>query len=178
MNIRSSPDIDKKLEAERLLANPSGPDDIAQAHLIFGVLHEQANNWLAAIDSYTRCLAESPLDGHTLYFGNNNLAYSLIQMNRYDEAKPFCILAIEMDAERHNAHKNLGLVYQGQGQLLDAAFSFIRAYWLKRDNLRAFDHLDRLLSMSPGLAENSPVLTREFVSIKKQIAVDGWVRIH
>ena len=106
-------------------------------------------------------LAAEPQDRKVRYFSNNNLGYSLVQLGRFDEAEEYCEAAIGIDKDRHNAHKNLGLVYQGQGRWLDAAFCFVCATWLAPGDQRALMHLRQLLKMRPQLTAQSGDLEKE-----------------
>ena len=121
----------RDLEQERyehLLREARGPDDQARAYLSLGVLDERREEWEGAISHYRKCLATGSERKDLLYYGNNNLGFSLVKLERFDEAEEFCLAAIEMDPARHNAHKNLGLVRQGLGHWLDAANCYVEAY--------------------------------------------------
>jgi tetratricopeptide (TPR) repeat protein len=154
-------------QAEELLARSCQPDDAARAHLTLGCVHEHESNWEAAIASYRQVLANEPQDPTVQYFGNNNLAYSLIQLGRFDEAEDFCTAAIEVEERRHNAHKNLGLVYQGQGRWLDAALSFLTAYEFNSRDPRALHQLEQLLSARPDLLHSSASLRARVAAVKQ-----------
>ncbi len=172
MNFRQNEDQAYRSPAEEMLADPARPDDVARAHLTLGCIHEHEADWEAAIASYRLVLAKEPQDPTLQYYGNNNLGYSLIQLGRFDEAEAHCLAAIEVDGERHNAHKNLGLVYQGQRRWLDAALSFLTAYELNSRDPRAWHHLEQLLSSRPDLLRESASL-REGVAAAKKIRGDG-----
>ena len=164
---RQNEDRAYQTQAEQVLANPREPDDAARAHLTLGCIHEHEADWPAAIESYRQVLANEPQDPTLRYFGNNNLGYSLIQLSRFDEAEDFCTAAIEVDEYRHNAHKNLGLVYQGQGRWLDAALSFLTAYELNTRDPRAWHHLEQLLSARPDLLRGSASLRSRVEAVKQ-----------
>lgn len=160
-------------QAEELLAHPGSPEDAARAHLTLGCIHEHDADWPAAIESYRQVLANDPQDPTVQYYGNNNLGYSLIQLGRFDEAEGYCLAAIEVDEHRHNAHKNLGLVRQGQGRWLDAALSFLTAYELNSHDPRAWHHLEQLLSAHPDLLPGSSSLRAGVGAMKKSRAGGG-----
>ncbi len=164
-------------QAEELLARPCPPDDAARAHLTLGCVHEHELDWEAAIASYRQVLANDPQDPAVKYFGNNNLGYSLIQLGRFDEAEDYCLAAVYVDVHRHNAHKNLGLVYQGQGRWLDAAFSFATAYRRNPRDPRAWRHLEQLLSVRPNLGEHE-ALRREVEALRRMIEAGGCELSH
>ena len=165
-------------QAEELLAHPGSPDDAARAHLTLGCIHEHEADWLAAIESYRQVLANDPRDPALQYYGNNNLGYSLIQLGRFDEAEGYCVAAIDVDEHRHNAHKNLGLVHQGQGRWTDAAMCFATAYQRNPRDPRAWRHLEQLLSTRPDLLGQDEALRREVDSLRKMITAGGCVLAH
>jgi Flp pilus assembly protein TadD len=151
-----------RMQAEELLARPCSSDDAARAHLTLGCVHEHEADWEAATASYRKVLACDPQDPIVKYFGNNNLGYSLIQLGRFDEAEDSCLAAIDVDAHRYNAHKNLGLARAGQGRWLDAALSLAEAARLCPEEPRAWLHLQRLLAERPALLDQSTQLRGAF----------------
>ena len=151
---------------EQPLAQSQSSDELARAQLTLGCISEHERDWPAAIDHYRTVLATDPRDPMICYFGNNNLGYSLIQLGRFDEAEEFCEAAIEIDGQRHNAHKNLGLVQEGQGRWLDAAFSFATAYRRNPHDPRAWRHLEQLLAARPQLLGQSAELRGEVDALR------------
>ena len=175
---RKNEDQEYQKQAEQLLAGPCEPDDAARAHLTLGCIHEHDADWAAAIESYRQVLAAEPQDPMLQYFGNNNLGYSLIQLGRFDEAEDYCVAAIAIDADRHNAHKNLGLVSQGQGRWADAAFSFATAYRRNPLDPRAWRHLEQLLSARPNLLGEHEALRREVEALRRMFDAGGCALSH
>jgi len=180
MNItmQQSDDHEPRQRAEQILANPKTRDDEAYAYITLGCLCERKEKWEEAIANYARALGCLPEDQGLRYFGNNNFGYSLIQLGRFDEAEEYCEAAIEVDAERHNAHKNLGLSYQGQGRWLDAAFSFARAFRLNPADPRSWRHLEALLTARPQLEFESEELRLEVEQLREAIEGNGAARFH
>jgi tetratricopeptide (TPR) repeat protein len=177
MNKQSEDQIDRE-EAEKLLADPRGPEDRARAHLTLGCLHENEADWEAAIVSYREMLANDPQDPILQYYGNNNLGFSLIQLGRFDEAEDYCAAAIAVDEGRHNAHKNLGLVCQGQGRWADAAMCFVAAYRRNPRDPRAWRHLQQLLEARPNLLLQDEGLRREVGALRRMIEAGGCALAH
>jgi len=180
MNLQEQQIKDQKyrMQAEKLLANPEKPDDRARAYLTLGCICEHESNWEAAITNYSRALAANPQDISLRYFCNNNLGYSLIQLGRFDEAEKYCETAIEVDDEKHNAHKNLGLARQGQGRWIDAAFCFARASRLSPSDPRSWWHLEGLLKTQPQLLSQSAELRRKVEWLRDMIEGTGCPRFH
>jgi tetratricopeptide (TPR) repeat protein len=164
--------------AEAILSNPREPDDIARAHLVLGALDEHRHDWEGAIAHYRAVLAQVPQDSDTRYFGNNNLGFSLIQLGRLDEAEPYCVTATEVKPRRHNAYKNLGLVFIGQGRWLDGALSRLEASRRAPDDPRAWQHLEQLLRAKPSLLDQSLELRTGISLVEKALAGGEGARVH
>jgi tetratricopeptide (TPR) repeat protein len=151
--------------AERLLKNPETPDDIARANLMLGCAGEKEANFDVAVECYSKVVAAQPLDPRIRYFGNNNLGYSLVQLGRFGEAEGFCQAAIRINPEQYNAHKNLGLVRQGQERWLDAALCFAEASRVCPVEPRARHLLDGLIAAHPDLVSRSEELQQAIISL-------------
>jgi tetratricopeptide (TPR) repeat protein len=144
--------------AERLLQNPETPDDIARANLMLGCACEKESNFDMAVECYSKAITAEPRGPRIRYFANNNLGYSLVKLGRFDEAEGFCKAAIRINPGQYNAHKNLGLVFQGQEHWLDAAICFAQASHLCPDDPRARHLLEGLISARPDLISGSEEL--------------------
>ena len=79
-----------------------------------------------AVGFYQHALAMEPTDPFTDYFIYNNLGYSLVQLSRFAEAEERCRQAIQIDPNRSNGHKDLGLALQGQGRRSEVADAFVK----------------------------------------------------
>ena len=172
MNNKVEAHIDdpERVRLERMLLDAEGPDDRAEAYMFLGVYGEHRGDWNRAVRCYARALAEGSQRYDVRYFGNNNLGYSLIQLGRFEEAERYCLAAIEFDAVRHNAHKNLGLVRQGQKHWLEAAFCFTEAYRLCPDDTRAWHLLSAVLGVQPDLLKTSPDLCAHIAELGLEMA--------
>jgi Flp pilus assembly protein TadD len=148
MTTRDAPQMDdpERAQIEGFLNEAQSPDEIAYAYLSLGTMCERREDWNGAVDSYSKALCSGSLRADFCYFGNNNLGYSLIQLGRFNEAEGYCLSAIEVEPNRHNAHKNLGLVRQGQERFQEAAFCFVEAYRRCPSDQRAWHLLMALLS--------------------------------
>ena len=135
-----------------------------RALLFLGLTMEKARDFEAAASYYARGIETRQGDTKDLYFLRNNLAFSLNQLGRFEEAERWSRLAIEVDGERHNAHKNLGVALAGQQQRLPAAESFVRALELCPRDDRALGHLADLIIDEPDLLEGTPDLRGRVVT--------------
>jgi tetratricopeptide (TPR) repeat protein len=118
---------------------------LIECYLMLGVLEEQLDEYYSAIAYYSLGLSQKPSDKGFRYFFNNNLAYCLNVLGKYEESEPYCRKAIHIDARRHNAHKNLGISAQGQGRYAKAARCYLRAVRLGPADPRALEHLEELV---------------------------------
>jgi len=139
--------------------------EIAKYYLAKGIEYERSNDWHGAVQCYLNVLASSTQHPAFLYFANNNLAYSLIQLGQFDQAKPYCLEAITIDEQRHNAHKNLGLVCRCQNHWLEAALCFAKAYKLAPKDERSWHLLHALIAQKPELVFQSLELREAMIEL-------------
>ena len=111
---------------------------------------EQAGDYRSALEAYLRAFELPQKSNGVWYYLNNNTAYCLNQTGQYQEAEKYCRAAIEIDPNRHNAYKNLGIALQNQGQYADAAKNFIRAAKMAPTDTRALAHLEDLIAANHG----------------------------
>lgn len=131
---------------ENVLAKTDDTTLIARCYLRLGGLAEQVRQCSAALDYYEHGLALPQTETFTAYFLNNNAAYCLNMMARHQEAETLCRKAIETDASKHNAWKNLGVSLDAQGDLLGAAWAYVEATKIEPRDARAFVFLQRLIA--------------------------------
>ena len=133
------------------LSGPSNLEDIAKAYLMRGSEAEHRCDWEDAVAHYRQVVALVPADRMLRYWGHNNLAYSLLLLGRFGEAESHARAAIDVNEDRHNAHKNLGLACEGLGRPVEAATSFLDAAFRCAADERAWLHLQKLLTKHPDL---------------------------
>ncbi len=146
--------------------------DEAQRALMLGQIgscYEALGDFPHAEEAYRGSLASEAASVDLRYWNNNNLAYCLNVLGRYQEAESYCRAALALRPERHNAHKNLGLALQGQGRLLQAARSFIRAVELFPLDSRALRHLKVLLGDHSELFDEAPDLRSELERCRRML---------
>ena len=148
--------------AENILKSATNPDERALAFMAMGQLDELKCNWQAAIAHYRSATLERPIDQEIRYFCNNNLGFSLIQTGKFAEAIMFCEKAIETNTDKYNAHKNLGLAYEGQRRFSQAARCYITATWRGPGDQRALNLLCQVL-------KNHPELVREHADLQVEL---------
>ena len=143
---------EKALERLRqLMQQLSSPEDKAQCVFTMGQAMEQVGDFVTAARYYREAYALEPASTFTWYFINNNLGYCLNQTGQFADSEISCRRAIQIDPNRPNGHKNLGLALTGQGRYADAARAFIAATQANAADPRAFHHLTELLREHPEL---------------------------
>ncbi len=154
---------------DRLIRLAETGEQQARWYLGLGGLHERLHDFASAAEMYRRILPLEPADPIFWYFGHNNLGYCLIQLGQFAEAEGYCRRAIEIDPSRHNAHKNLGLALEGQGQHLEAARRFIAATMIWPRDPRALRHLEELLKEHPEIVEQDDELVAGLAECRRLV---------
>lgn len=147
------------------------PENAAQKHIAAGCDCEHREDWTGASAEYERALALHSSDPRVRYFGHNNLAYCLLQLGRFAEAEPHCKAAIEINGDQYNAHKNLGLAWEGLGRYEDAAVSLLNAAIRAPNNTRAWLHFQKLLREHPELPGINPDIAAGIANV--QVIYEG-----
>jgi tetratricopeptide (TPR) repeat protein len=145
-----------------LLAFSNSPEKKSSYYLKMGQLFEQIKDYQSAISFYTNALKCKPNDPSERYLLNNNLGYCLNQFSNFSLAEPFLRVAIQINPNRYNAYKNLGVSLEGQGEFSDAIEFYIKSTQLNAADSRAFQHLEKLLSNHPEIYENNLDLEKKF----------------
>jgi tetratricopeptide (TPR) repeat protein len=143
---------EKALERLRqLLQRSPDPEDKALCVFTMGQAMEQVNDYAAAVRYYREAFAFTPTRTFTRYFIHNNLGFSLNMLGRFADGEEYCRRAVEIDPNRHNGHKNLGIALAAQGQYREAALAFVAATRANAADRRAFHLLVALLKQHPEL---------------------------
>jgi tetratricopeptide (TPR) repeat protein len=143
---------EKALERLRqLIDRLPDPEHKAECVLTMGQAMEQVGDYAAAVRYYREALALEPTHTSTWYFINNNLGFCLNTLGRFSDGEVYCRKALEIDPNRPNAHKNLGIALAGVGSYEDAARCFIAATQANAADPRAFGLLQDLLKQHPEL---------------------------
>jgi tetratricopeptide (TPR) repeat protein len=144
------------------------PDAEHKASCVLGMgqAMEQVGDYGSAVRYYREALGLEPVNTGTWYFINNNLGYCLNTLGKFAEGERFCRNAIEIDPQRPNAFKNLGISLQGQQKFRDAARCFVQATQANASDPRALKLLEELLAQHPELD-----LGAELECCRKAVAV-------
>ena len=134
------------------------PEKIGSGFLALGQIEETRGHYAAAVKYYREALALEPCSNRTWYFIYNNLGYSLNQLGQHSAAVPYLQKAVEIDPERLNAYKNLGVAHEALGDPIKAAGLFIAATQVNATDSRSFDHLLAMMEANPALEVDIPDL--------------------
>ena len=115
-------------------------------YLHYGICMESIEDYETAILCYSKMFSIDSLLEDQRYLMNNNTGFCLNKLGRYEEAASYCVSALAVNPFRHNAYKNLGLSFQGQGYYRFAAECFIFAIQRCRRDRRALHHLEDLVA--------------------------------
>jgi tetratricopeptide (TPR) repeat protein len=149
---QQSKQIEKGLEClRRVMTGISDVEKKANCVLGMGQMMESAGDYQAAVRYYKEAFALEPLHTDVWYFINNNLGYSLNQLGHFAEGERYCRKALEVNPNRPNAYKNLGIALDGQGDFRGAAKCFVAATQANAADARAFRLLEDLLKRHPEL---------------------------
>src|SRR5258708_18473393 len=150
---QQSKQIEKGLTCVRqILALMPDLEKKAGCVLAMGQMMESAQDFEGAVRYYKEALGLEPVQTAPWYFINNNLGFSLNTLGHFSEGEIYCRKAIEIDPNRPNAHKNLGISLAGQGQYREAAQYFVTATQVNAADPRAFRLLRDLVKQHPELA--------------------------
>ena len=144
--------FDKGLDCLRQIL-PKIPDAERKASCVlgFGQMMESIGDYKAAVGYYKEAVTMEPVRTATWYFINNNLGFSLNQLGEFSEGEKYCRKAIEIDPNRPNGFKNLGLSLIGLGDFHGAATWFVTATQVNAADPRSLRHLEELVKQHPEL---------------------------
>lgn len=119
--------------------------------LAMGAIAEKAERFEEAVHYYRNSVALEPEKHDAWYFAHNNLGFCLNRLDQFVEGEKFCRTAIDIDPMRPNAHKNLGVAFEGQGRIQAAARCYVQANRAEPEDIRALGLLKNLLQRHPEL---------------------------
>jgi len=141
----------------------------AYCYLSLGQLGEQLYLYDRALELYAQGLVLKPKDKKVAYFLHNNAGYCLNLLGKHAEAERYCRLAIEIDSNRYNAFKNLGISLAGKNDLVGAAWAYVKATKIWPLDPRAFHLLEKLLTDHPELPSQYPGILRELEACRTAV---------
>jgi tetratricopeptide (TPR) repeat protein len=174
---RRAAELSETVTREKEVLQSGDPGAIATYFFKQGCRFEQMRDYRKAADAYRQALAHEPSDRGTWYFIHNNLGFSLNQLQEFQEGERLCRKAIQIDPDRPNAHKNLGLALVGQGRLVEAAPCYLESALVSRGlDPRGMMLLSGLLRDHPEVAEELPDI-REQLRCCEELCEEGQRRL-
>ena len=125
-------------------------------HLALGQIATDEQEFEPAVNHFNAALAFKPASQKVQYVLFNNVGYCLNMLGRYPEGERQCRLALELDARRPSAYRNLGVSLQGQGNAIGAAWVLVEASKADPSDNRARAILEKLISLNPTLIGSHP----------------------
>jgi tetratricopeptide (TPR) repeat protein len=153
---------------QEILDSTDDPEEQAKCYHWLGECAETRKEYDAALDYYAKGRALNASDKIETYFLYNNAGYCLGIKGQYKDAEVMCRKAIEIDSDRHNAWKNLGISLEGQGDFVGAAYSYLEATQRKPEDERAMKLLDKLLHEREFPEDFVAQFTAVIVSVNKR----------
>ena len=157
----------EKVESARallqlFLETSKEPEQKAHCHLALGQIATDEQHIETALNHFTTALRFNPVKAKVGYVLHNNVSYCLNQLGRYGDAEQHCRQAIEMDARRASAYRNLGISLEGQQNTVSAVWALVEAIKLDSSDDRAREILKRLISEHPFLPIQCPWIEEGF----------------
>jgi tetratricopeptide (TPR) repeat protein len=140
---------------------PQVQERCALFHLELGKNAQDRKEWGMALEHYAQGLSCAPPEPRTIYLLYNNGAHCRNMLGLYAEAEQYARLAIKTDSKRHDAYVNLGISFEGQRDVISAAWCFVEALKLNPFNLQAAERLRQVLIDYPTLPIRSPRIQLE-----------------
>lgn len=154
---------------DKLSSLADNAEDKAHCYLSMGQIMERNDDNENAIKFYKQAFALEPMSNNTWYLINNNLSYCLNQLGLYDEAKSYCMAAIKINPERHNAYKNLGIAFAGKGEYPIAVKCFFKAVMVNAADPRSLAHLEKLIEEHSELLTQMPELSSKLEECREAV---------
>ncbi len=156
--------------AQYFLAHTNDLEEKAEMYFFIGQAMERIDDFESAVRFYMQAMESRPRNGLYWYFIHNNIGFSLNQLERYVDAEKYLREAIDIDPNRANAHKNLGLSLEGQGRNAEAVQSYIAAIQANASDSRALKHLEELANRQRELFAEIPDLRYQINMCRQAVA--------
>jgi len=164
--------------AEEYLTHTTNLEARTEMYFFMGQAMEHANDFESATRFYLVAFELSPRNASYQYFIRNNIGFSLNQLHRFVDAESFLREAIDIDPDRANGHKNLGLSLEGQRRYAEAARSFIAAVQANASDSRALKHLEELAKRQRELYTEIPDLSYQINMCRQAVAFASNGRVN
>lgn len=168
---------DEKQEYEKVLSALNvmlkindDPDECSRLYLMGGGVCESMEKYDDASRWYKEGILREPDDRFVEYFLHNNLGFCMNKCGHYAQAEVQCRKAIDIDPERYNAYKNLGLALENQSDFKTAANMYITAVQKCPEDARACGHLEAMIHKHRELLDEMPELVDLVLECQELVA--------
>ena len=153
----------KRLEAAKALIEDyirtgENPQRTVQCYLALGQIETDEQKYENALVHFLAALNLGPNEKRIVYVLHNNAAYCLNLLGRYADGERHCRAAIEIDAARASAYRNLGISLNGQGNILGAAWTLAEAVRADAADDRAHALLQKVVAQDATMVLRCPWL--------------------
>jgi Flp pilus assembly protein TadD len=131
-------------------------EQTAHCHLALGQIATDEQRFDAALTHFGAALELGPKNGKVTYVLHNNMAYCLNMVGRFAEGESRCRMAIEINWTRASGYRNLGVSFQGQSNVVGAAWALVEAVKADASDSRARSMLEKLITGNPTIAVQCP----------------------
>ncbi len=138
-------------------------DQKAHCHLALGQIATDEQRFETAFNHFVAALKLNPTQSKITYVLHNNAGYCLNTLGRYKDAERHCRVAIETNANRPSAYRNLGISLEGQGE-------FVSAAWALAESVKANSADDKAQQLLAKLVEKRPALRLQCPWIEKALS--------
>ena len=160
---------------DRFLEQSNDSEQKAHCHLTLGQIATDEQRFETALRHFATALELGPKRKKVIYVLQNNMGYCFNLLGRYGDGEQHCRKAIETNWTRASGYRNLGVSFQGQGNLVGAAWALVEA--AKADMLdgRARALLEKLLAEHPAIIVRCPWIAQGLNSEPKTNPAVGLI---
>ena len=156
---------------QRFVSSSDNKDHKVHCFLALGQIATDEKELENAVKQFNAALELQPAAAKVKYVLHNNLGYCLNALGRYPEGERHCRKALEIDWARASAYRNLGVSFQGQSNLLGAAWALAEAVKADPADDRARVIMKKLMADNPSLVIRCPWVVDSFDATSALTAV-------
>jgi CheY-like chemotaxis protein len=161
---------DAREVVEKLIVVTSDkPENLAEHLVTLGNLDEELKDFEGAAAAYRKAVLLEPSSRRIWYAAHARLAYSLIQLVRFDEAVEFAREAVRIDPSWYTAYTILGQALEEKTEYGEAARMYVAATLLWPRDLQAFHCLEEMVKENDMVRVQMPEIEAELAKCRKAV---------
>ena len=141
---------------QRFVAASANNEHRVHCFLALGQIATDEKELDNAVKHFNAALDLKPSTAKVKYVLYNNIGYCLNALGRYPDGERHCRKALAIDWTRASAYRNLGVSFQGQSNLLGAAWALAEAAKADPADDRARVIMKALLADNPAIVTRCP----------------------